>query len=150
MLTLFGSFLGLLGSFVPEILKHLRDRSDKSHELEILDRQIQMMRVNQKHRLEHLEAIGTIGEAQALYRHARPTHIPWVDALSGTVRPIITYVFFVLYASMKASQVILLHTTVSLPEAFIHLWHPEDQALFAAVMSFWFGQRSLLKFRGLK
>ena len=49
MLTLLGSFLGLLGSFVPEFLKHFRDQSDKKHELEILDRQITMIRTNQEH-----------------------------------------------------------------------------------------------------
>lgn len=150
MLTLFGSFLGLLGSFVPEILKHLRDKSDKYHELEILDRQIQMMRVNHKHRLEHLESIGALGELEALYRHARPTRIAWVDALSGSVRPVITYIFFLLYGGIKATQGFLLCGMLSGPEIVLTLWHPEDQALFAAVMSFWFGQRSLLKFRGIK
>tara|TARA_R110002072_G_scaffold246432_1_gene405672 strand:- start:11632 stop:11793 length:162 start_codon:yes stop_codon:yes gene_type:complete len=33
---------------------------------------------------------------------------------------------------------------VALPQ----VWDPETQALFAAVMSFWFGQRALAKVRG--
>ncbi len=147
MLTLLGSFLGLLGSFVPEFLKHMRDKSDKKHELEILDRQIAMMQTNQKHRLENLEAIGDIREIEALYAHARPAGVPWVDALSGSVRPVVTYLFFLLYAATKGAQAVLLYQTLSISETLVHLWHPEDQALFAAVMSFWFGQRSLLKFR---
>jgi hypothetical protein len=149
MLTLLGSFLGLLGSFVPEFLKHVRDKSDKKHELEILDRQITMMQTSQKHRLENLEAIGSIREAEALYHHARPAGIAWVDALSGSVRPVVTYLFFLLYAATKGAQAVLLYETLSISQTLIHLWHPEDQALFAAVMSFWFGQRSLMKFRRL-
>jgi hypothetical protein len=149
MLTLLGSFLGLLGSFVPEFLKHVRDQSDKKHELQILDRQITMMQTSQKHRLENLDAIGNIREVEALYHHARPAGVAWVDALSGSVRPIVTYLFFLLYAATKGAQAVLLYQTLSISETLIHLWHPEDQALFAAVMSFWFGQRSLLKFRRL-
>jgi hypothetical protein len=147
MITLLGSLLGLFGSFVPEFLKHARDRSDKQHELSILDRQITLMQVNQKHRLEQLEAIGTLRETEALYQHARPTRVVWVDALSGSVRPVITYVFFLLYAVTKGAQFSLLADTLPLKESIGYLWHPEDQALFAAVMSFWFGQRSLLKLR---
>jgi hypothetical protein len=147
MLTLLGSLLGLFGSFVPEFLKHLRDRSDKEHELHLLDRQITFMQANQKHRLEQLEAIGTLKETEALYRHAKPTRVLWVDALSGSVRPIITYVFFLLYAGTKAAEIFLLTDQLPLKEVMAYLWHPEDQALFAAVMSFWFGQRSLLRFR---
>lgn len=147
MLTLLGSFLGLFGSFVPEFLKHFRDRSDKQHELDVLDRQITFMQVNQKHRLEHLETIGNLKETEALYRHARPTRVLWIDALSGSVRPIITYVFFFLYAGTKGAEFFLLSAHLPLKEVMAYLWHPEDQALFAAVMSFWFGQRSLLKFR---
>ncbi len=147
MLTLLGSFLGLLGSFFPEFLKHMRDQSDKKHELEILDRQIAMMQTNQHHRLENLEAIGAMRETEALYHHAKPTGVLWVDALSGSVRPVVTYLFFILYATTKGAQAVILYETLSITQTFIHLWHPEDQALFAAVMSFWFGQRSLLKFR---
>lgn len=147
MLTLLGSFLGLIGSFIPEFLKHFRDVSDKRHELQILDRQISFMQLNQKHKLEQLEVIGTVRESESLYQHARATRITWVDALSGSVRPILTYVFFLLYAATKISQAILLAGTLSIAESILHLWQGEDQALFAAVMSFWFGQRSLLKFR---
>lgn len=147
MLTLLGSFLGLLGSFVPEILKHLRDRFDKQHELALLDRQMELMKTNHHQRLQAIDALGDIYEAQVLYNHARPTRIPWVDALSGSVRPVITYVFFLLYGSVKVAQGFLLAHGVPVAQILVHLWHPEDQALFAAVMSFWFGQRSLLKFR---
>jgi len=33
-------------------------------------------------------------------------------------------------------------------EALPRIWDQETQALFAAVMSFWFGNRALSKFRG--
>jgi hypothetical protein len=36
---------------------------------------------------------------------------------------------------------------VDITDGLIAVWDAETQALFAAVMSFWFGQRALSKFR---
>ena len=74
----------------------------------------------------------------------------WVDALAGTVRPVITYAFFALFAAVKGSALYVLIAVegMLLAQALPQIWDPETQALFAAVMSFWFGQRALAKARG--
>ncbi len=73
----------------------------------------------------------------------------WVDALRASVRPIITYAFFLLFASVKGSAlyVLIVVEGILLAEALPRIWDPETQALFAAAMSFWFGQRALSKLR---
>ncbi|MFX9551991.1 hypothetical protein ABTO49_20575, partial [Acinetobacter baumannii] len=67
---------------------------------------------------------------------------------------IITYCFFLSYVAVKIAQY---HTlaTPDLPwledaakvqawfQIVLQLWNDDDQALFAAVMAFWFGDRSL-------
>jgi len=63
-------------------------------------------------------------------------------ALNGTVRPVIAYSFFALYASVKAIQF-----SANLPWL---LWTAEDQAIFAGIISFYFGQRAMSKLRGGK
>lgn len=40
MVTLLASIAGFITSIIPELLKFLRDKYDKKHELEIMDRQI--------------------------------------------------------------------------------------------------------------
>jgi len=150
MLTLLGSLLGFISSLLPDVLKLWRDRGDKAHELAILDRQMQMQQMMHSQRLEEIHAHGQVVESTALYKHARFTGVKWVDALSGTVRPIITYAFFVLYIEVKMAQIYLLlngNYDMRWAEILIGIWHAEDQALFAAVMSFWFGQRTLEKWR---
>ena len=44
MITLIGSLLGFLTSAFPDLLKVYKDRSDRLHELAIMDRQMEMMR----------------------------------------------------------------------------------------------------------
>lgn len=150
MLTLIGSFLGFFSSIFPEVLKSFQDRHDREHELALFDRQIKLLRLGHDLRMHELEESAKTLETIALYQHASPTNVKWVDALSGTVRPILTYAFFFLYASVKTCQVIAIIDVMdhlNWIQAMIRIWHHEDQALFAAVMSFWFGQRTLKHFR---
>lgn len=148
MITLLGSLLGFLGSAFPEFLKVYKDQKDRAHELNILDRQAELMKNGHMNRMEEIQVQADAVTAKALYAHARPTGTRWVDALAGTVRPVITYAFFLLYAVMKYSQWAVVYSMMEQydwREAFIHIWHLEDQALFATVISFWFGQRLLQK-----
>jgi hypothetical protein len=150
MLTLLGSALGFLSSLFPDLLKLFREHQDRKHELAVMDRQMEMQRAGHQQRLEEINVQADIAESQALYRSLRPTGVRWVDALAGSVRPIITYAFFVLFAAVKGSALYLLIAVdgVLLAQALPQIWDPETQALFAAVMSFWFGNRALQKARG--
>ena len=150
MFTLLGSALGFLSSRFPDLLKLFREHQDRKHELAVMDRQMEMQRAGHQQRLEEINVQADIAESQALYRSLRPTGVTWVDALAGSVRPIITYAFFALFAAVKGSALYLLIAVegVLLTQALPQIWDPETQALFAAVMSFWFGNRALQKARG--
>jgi hypothetical protein len=150
MLTLLGSALGFLSSLFPDLLKLFREHQDRKHELAVMDRQMEMQRAGHQQRLEEINVQADIAESQALYRSLRPTGVRWVDALAGSVRPIITYAFFALFAAVKGAALYLLIAVegVLLAQALPQIWDPETQALFAAVMSFWFGNRALQKARG--
>ena len=149
MLTLLGSLLGFVTSAFPDLLGLFRDWQDRKHELAILDRQMEQMTLGHQQRLEEIEVQADIAESKALYRHDRPVGVAWVDSLRASVRPIITYAFFILFASVKGSALYVLIAVegLLLAEALPRIWDPETQALFAAVMSFWFGQRALSKLR---
>jgi len=65
------------------------------------------------------------------------------------VRPVITYAFFLVFAVVKVSALVTLLQTdgVTLAAALQATWDEETQALFAAVMSFWFGSRQISNMR---
>lgn len=153
MVTLFGTLLGFFGSAFPDFLKLFRDRQDRAHELAVMDRQMDLAKLGHSQRLGEVRIQSQALEARALYHHARRTKIAWVDSLAGSVRPVITYAFFGLYALVKVAQWHVIFQVSENPtwlEVIVHLWQDEDQALFAAVMSFWFGHRALSKRRGVK
>lgn len=150
MLTLLGSLLGFVSSLVPELLVLWRDKQDRKHELAILNRQLIHMRLGHQQRLEAIGIEADTQEQIALLAHdQRLAGYHWINALRGSVRPLITYAFFGLFALVKISLLVQL---LQQPEAAWSrvlpiLWDSETQALFAAVMSFWFGSRSLNKAR---
>ncbi len=144
MVTLTGAILGFLGALIPELLTFFRDRSDRGHELRILQLQLEQQRQGHQERLEEIRVQHDANQMQALYATYR-TQIGWVDALNGTVRPVMAYAFFLLYAGVKCIQFSLLDDTASaLPW---QLWSSEDQAIFSAIISFYFGQRAFGKVR---
>ena len=135
MTVLIGSILGFLGSIVPEAFKMFKQYSDDKQELLLLEKQMEFAKQNQKLKLQEINTNADIAESKALYKTYN-TGIKWVDALNGTVRPIIAYSFFLLYVFIKIIQ------AVETPWA---LWTPTDEAIFAGVISFYFGRRSLEK-----
>jgi len=93
-----------------------------------------------------------VAESKALYAHAsQPKGIKWMEALRTSVRPIFTYAFFILFATVKTAALFkLLDQGVGITDGLIAVWDAETRALFAAVMSFWFGQRAVAKYRGYR
>lgn len=141
MITLLGSLLGFIGAAFPDFLKLFKDSADRKHELAILQIQLEQQKQGHSNRLEEIYVEADIAESKALYKTYN-TGIRWVDALNGTVRPVIAYSFFLLYASVK-----IMHFSADLPWL---LWTEEDQAIFAGIISFYYGQRAMSKIRGGK
>ena len=167
MVAFISALLGFVSSAVPDVLKLFRDSQDRAHELEVLKLQMDFDREklsvstadNALARADQLKAIGIQAdttEQAALNTRVKDslTVITWVDALSGSVRPVITYAFFVLYVIIKCAQFSILlspslpwQNNLSVSQALVSLWTEEDIAIFSAIMAFWFGQRALMKAR---
>lgn len=144
MITLFASIAGFISSIFPEILKIIKDRNDKIHELNIFDRQIAINQSNQNNRLEEINTYADISSSKALYSTYK-TGINWVDALNGSVRPVLAYAFFILYSVTKLMQYKMIANDAPLYIYLDILWTVDDQAIFAGIISFYYGQRALSK-----
>lgn len=145
MVTLLSALAGFLSAAFPDLLKLFRDHQDRQHELKILQLQLQQQAQGHAQRLGEIHAQADTAEIQAIYQTYR-TQIEWVDALNGTVRPVLAYAFFLLYAIVKITQFALL-PQLPLPWQVQMLWGVEDQAIFASIISFYYGQRAMSKLR---
>jgi len=144
MITILASIVGFISSLIPEILKFFKDQNDKKHELQILDRQISQNRMRSKRVLEEIEVYRDISEQHSLYSTYK-SGVSWVDALNGTVRPVMAYSFFLIYAGVKIIQYKALTSTYRFIEFIEIIWNIDDQAIFAGIISFYFGQRTFNK-----
>ncbi len=140
MLTIISALLGFFSSMTPDLLGVFKDKSDKKHELEIIKLQIEQQQKGHVQRLEEINIEADIAESKAIYKTFK-SGIYWVDGLNASVRPVLAYAFFILYASIKCTEIIIYDATIA------DVWLQEDQAIFAAIISFYFGQRAFSKMR---
>lgn len=171
MLTLASSLLSFLMSGLPKIFDFLQDRSDKKHELQLAqmqtEREMQLLAAGyaaQQHIEEiKLDEIKTqteadnkqvlIGAQQAemavIYAHDTSLNegtSQWMKDLRASVRPVITYGFFFLLVAIDATLAWKgINSGVEFNVLADQLWDNETQALFAAIISFHFGNRAFGK-----
>ncbi|MBT9168955.1 MAG: hypothetical protein DDT19_02307 [Syntrophomonadaceae bacterium] len=147
MLPLIGAILGFLGSVAPQAMKMYQDKKDKEHELKILEMQMKAQAQGHVQRLEEVGIQADIEESKALYKHAevKLSGVKWVDAaltfLTSSVRPVITYSFFGLYAWVKIAMYVR-------EGDIVKIWTEYDLALFSTIIAFWFGSRTMQRFYG--
>ena len=145
MLSLLGTLLGFGTSFLPKVMDYFQDRSDKKHELMVMEVQIKQQKELAIQKLEMVNVEADVREIEALQKSMQPTGVKWVDGLRGSVRPVITYAFFLLFCF--SAYLALTASGVSGLDAVNAVWDEDTKALFAAVIAFWFGGRAVARGR---
>lgn len=141
MLSILGSVLGFGTSFLPKVLGFFEEKRDQAHELQMMDKQLEQQLQIGVQKLQMVNVDADIRETEVLHKeHASITKksSQWVINLSASVRPIITYCLFIEFAALTLS----VNMGWIGMEQYTMIWNSEFQAIFAAVVSFWFGQRS--------
>jgi hypothetical protein len=134
MIAILGSVLGFFSSSIPSIFKYFQDKADKAHELQLLQMQMEYSKLQGSQNLQEIELQSQVSADTALYKTYQ-TGVTWVDALNGTVRPVLSYAFFLLYAVVKYME----YTKSG--SNFSELWTNNDSIIFSSVISFYFGSR---------
>ena len=99
-------------------------------------------------KVKELDAQAEIEETKGLYAHDRAIDAGgFVNALRGSVRPVLTYAFFTLFATIKGVTLYTMVTTegMDLSAGMLAIWDEETQAIFSAIIAFWFGNRAMSK-----
>jgi hypothetical protein len=150
VITLLGSLLGFGTSFLPQVLDFFKSKQEHNNKLEEmkLRGELQAMGVNLE--LQVLDKKAEIEETKAIYNYANPSS-GFSAGLAASVRPVITYMFFALFMATKAVIMIkVMQDGGDWMEGVELMFDEETKALFAAIISFWFGNRAVSKFMGKK
>lgn len=145
--TLLGGLLGGAFRLAPEILKWIDRKGERGHELAMQDKALEFEKLRGAQRMSEIDANAdaawNVGAIEALREsvaaQGRPSGVKWADALSVSVRPVITYWFMALYCAAKTAAFAAAVTAgAGWGTAILHAWTEADQALWAGVLNFWF------------
>ena len=146
MLTLIGSLLGFGTSFLPKVLDYFQDRQDKAHELKMVAAQADAQARLEGVRLEAMGIDAEIRESEALHREqesALRQGSRWLANLSGSLRPIVTYLFVAEFLAINwAIAWLLLGRDGVAIETLDAILDDEFMGLLSAMVAFWFGNRT--------
>lgn len=148
MISLLGSLLGFGTSFAPKILDVVKSGQEHKQKLELMKLRMEMAEKGTTLKIKELDAEADIAETKGIYEHDKNLDGGgFVNALRASVRPVITYAFFLLFIGVEVSLLVaMLNDGTNMIEALPILWNDEVMAIFAAILSFWFGNRAVSKY----
>ena len=150
MISLIGTLIGFGTSIVPEVLGYFKQKQANEQEILMLEAKAKYADRLSELKITELDAEADIAEAKSIYTHdSNLDSGTFVNALRGSVRPVITYAFFILFSTVKG---VTLYTMVSaegmdLTAGMLAIWDDETHAIFSAIIAFWLGNRAMSKAR---
>lgn len=150
MISLIGTLIGFGTSIVPEVLGYFKQKQANEQELNMLEAKAKYASQLSEMKLKELDAEADIQETKSIYEHDRTINSsPFIDSLRGSVRPVITYLFFMMFICVKATLMYALISgqNIDWTVAIETAWDTETQAIFSAILAFWFGNRAMSKAR---
>ncbi|WJE88020.1 hypothetical protein YFHUAIHA_CDS0147 [Phage C48C1] len=145
-----GSILGFGSSVVPAITEHYKSKRQMEFELKKMQKMAELKAQGYDHEIKRFQEMGLHEEQKALLAHdtAISQGTGFMSALQKSVRPVITYAFFILFAAIEITLLReAINNGMSLTQALNILWDDDTKAIFAAIISFWFGSRAIEKAR---
>ncbi len=145
--TILGGALGGVLRLAPEVLKYFDSKDERKHELRLGEQNLKLTELQQKgqiavadRQLEGSQFTAAMAALQAsIESQAKPTGVKFIDGLAASVRPVITYWVFFLYAAVKTALLSMaIEANASLEQALAASWTAADDAMLSAILTFWF------------
>ena len=145
METLLGGVFGGLLRLAPEALKFFDRKNERAHELAMVDAEMKFAQVKGEVAMRQTEAQMTMAEVEAIgeaFKEQSTTAQAAgkvVAGISALVRPFVTYLFVIAYATVKVSAfLIAVSQNGDWKEVLVTMWGADDMAVLNMVLSFWF------------
>lgn len=160
LLTLLSGLGGGILRLLPEILAWMNKRTDNKHELEMMDKQIELQKqkgLDDRATLaaqgdQDRQTMGVKADAEqilamldlhksALDKQMQLTGNPKIDAFNMLVRPITTYYFLAFYGLVKVAMIFVAlggAGDIGAWKAIVSVWGAEDAAMLWGILNFWF------------
>ena len=150
MLSLLGAALGFGTSIIPSILDLFQQRQKDAQELKMLEAKGKYAAQLSSLKLDELESKADIAETEGIYASMRAANAKsgFAAALSGSVRPVITYLFVGFFLVVQITSLMYaMNNGADFRDALNEVWSQDVNLLFTSIISFWFGSRQFAKLR---
>ena len=154
MLALLGAVFGGVLRLAPEVLKMFTAKRDQDHEFRMREldfkqakelREMDMKRLDVEAQMT-LDAKGLDALLAGIQAQGKSTGIPWIDAVSQTVRPALTYWWMALYTMVKiATLTVVWGESATWGQAVLIIWTEADMGILGGIINFWFLDRVIRK-----
>ena len=145
VLALLGSGLGGAMRLIPELLKGKAETKNREHDYRMAELQL---KIAQEHGVAGLATIQAQALSQAIQGQSQITGVRWVDAVSSTVRPFVTYWWMLLFTIYKVCAILVAwQATTSLADFADQIWTENDWAILSTILGFWFVDRAIIRSR---
>ena len=149
MISLLGSLLGFGSSLIGPVLEAWNKNSDQKHELALLHAQAEIQSKIQEQKLEATIVEADMAEIVAAHKEQAATvhkGPQWLAALSGSVRPVVTYLIIVEWLAINWAIAWLIIDEEGVTVYNLRAILDTDfMGLVSCVIAFWFGNRTFGK-----
>jgi hypothetical protein len=147
ILSLLSPFFGILGSLLPSVVKIFERKQEIKYELDMakITAEAGKYTAEVQYDIEAIKANSI--ERQSLYDHDKSLDGgKFINALRASIRPIITYSFFLLFVAVKvAAAYVMIVNGQDIPTMLDAVWDVDTMSLFSTIIAFWFGSRVMEK-----
>ena len=150
MISLLGSLLGFGSPLIGPVLEAWNKNSDQKHELAMLHAQAEIQSKIQDQKLEATIVEADMAEdrsrSQGASLHSTRKGPQWLAALSGSVRPVVTYLIILEWLAINwaIAWIIIDEEGVTVYNLRAIL-DTDFMGLVSCVIAFWFGNRTFGK-----
>lgn len=151
---LLGSIFGGLFRLAPEVLKFMDKKNERAHELQMFTLQTDLEKMRGQFKMEERYVDHSIAQIDAIkeaFKEQAETAkaAGWfVAAISGLVRPGITWVAFGMYLTVKIVGLMMaFDASADWREVILKSWDEDDFAMLNMMLTFWFIGRSIEKYQ---
>jgi len=152
MLGIVSSLVGFGSAFAPKLLDFFQDKQDKAHELKVMAQQAALQREGHAMKLEAITVEAAAKEIEAAHKEQATTvkrGSRWLANLSGSIRPVVTYLFVIEFLVINWAIAFLLISQEGITlEALREILDDEYMALLTTMIAFWFGSREVRRREG--
>ena len=149
MMAAIAAILGFLSSTAPMLVQWLtlKENNAQAIRMEELRQQGEKLKIAGEVDIANTQA--DVRQADHIYDFANgASGYPWVDAMAAFIRPFVTLVFFLFFILMEIGLFIYgVNSGYDLGQLVKLLWDENTQAIFGAIMGFWFGNRLIVRGR---